>query len=246
MGTNAACLGILLPEDGPPDYEWYDLASVPGCRDAGLPQVAVGQVTSDGHHEPGALRALGAVERLRPVGEALLRDHGPAAIVWACTSASFIGGLDWARAQSGGLSRALGIPATSTALAFRDALAALGHDEADLLSPYPDIVTRRLVRFLREGGVETRRIKALDCPYAEDSHRLDIRAEVRRFAAEYPASHVPLLVPDTAVNTLALCDELAVATARPVLTANQVSLWSGLRLMGADARPTALGILRDH
>ncbi|GAA0633198.1 aspartate/glutamate racemase family protein [Halomonas beimenensis] len=229
-------LGILLPDDGPEDYEWYDLAA---RTDEGLPAIAVGGVASDGHHAPAALMALGAPERLEPVGRQLV-DEGAEALVWACTSASFIGGLAWARDQAASLERALGVPVTSTALAFLEALDAMGHWRVDLLSPYPDDVTLRLVSFLREGGVSVREAKALDCPYATDSHAADILDELRRFCADHPSVSIPLLVPDTAVNSLSLLDAMRREARRPVLTANQVTLWAGVRRL-PDMASSSLG-----
>lgn len=223
------CLGILLPEDGPTDYEWYGLGTPGASVAADLPRIEVGKIPSDGHHEPAALTALGAVDRLSPVGEALIRRSGAQAVVWACTSGSFIGGLAWARAQADALGRALGVPVTSTALAFHEALSALGQRRVDLLSPYPEDVTRRLVRFLGEGGVEVGHLEVLDCPYAADSHRLDITEAVRTFGRDHGESGVPLLVPDTAVNTLRWLATMNRQAGRVVLTANQVSLWAGLK-----------------
>ncbi|MCL7942210.1 hypothetical protein M8009_18175 [Halomonas sp. ATCH28] len=230
------CLGILLPDDGPDDYEWYTLGDEMG----GLPRIQVGKVQSDGHHALAALLALGDVERLVPMGRTLVEEGGAQAMVWACTSASFIGGLDWAREQRTSLASRLGVPVTSTALAFHEALAALGHERVDLLSPYPDDVTLRLVSFLREGGVSVVNDKALDCPYAADSHRADLCAEVRRFCARYPDASRPLLVPDTAVNSLFLREALSRETGRELLTANQVTLWAGLRRLGGARLPERL------
>ncbi|MEQ6918205.1 hypothetical protein [Halomonas aquatica] len=237
------CLGILLPDDGPDDYEWYTLAE----QAVDLPRIAVGKVPSDGHHAPGALLSLGDVERLAPVGESLVEQAGARAVVWACTSASFIGGLAWAREQCTGLEARLGVPVTSTALAFLEALSRLGHDRVDLLSPYPDDVTLRLVSFLREGGVGVVNDHALDCPYAEDSHRADILGEVRRFRERYPDTSRPLLIPDTAINSLRLREVMNREAGREVLTANQVTLWAGLRrLAGAEPPQALLGRLAGN
>ncbi|MGR4066321.1 maleate cis-trans isomerase family protein [Billgrantia sp. C5P2] len=232
---NAHCLGILLPEDGPPDYEWYELNERAGLGEA-LPAIAVGKILSDGHHEHTALMALGATDRLAAVGEELIKDSGAQAVVWACTSGSFIGGLEWSLAQSRELSRWLGVPVTSTALAFRDALSALRYRRVDLLSPYPPEVTEQLVRFLRDSGVEVENHQVLDCPYAADSHRLDIVAAARDFARRHE-SDSPILVPDTAINTLERVETMNREAGRAVLTANQVSLWAGLRLMKRQGGP---------
>lgn len=238
MSRDEQCLGILLPDDGPDDYEWYSLGAAWPDPES-LPRLEIGKIPSDGHHTPSALLALGAPQRLAPAGTRLV-GQGAQAVVWACTSASFVGGLAWAREQVRALQAALGVPVTSTALAFLEALEALGHDHVDLLSPYPDDVTLRLVSFLREAGVTVRHAKALDCPYAADSHRADLPAEIRRFRDQHPDTSMPLLVPDTAVNTLARLAALGHEAGSVVLTANQVSLWAGLRRLGWSACPTTL------
>ena len=231
---NVECLGILLPEDGPPDYEWYELNE---RHDVGaLPAMKVGKIHSDGHHEHTALMTLGATERLAAVGEGLVKEQGAGAVVWACTSGSFIGGLEWSLAQSRDLSRWLGVPVTSTALAFRDALAALGCRCVDLVSPYPPEVTQQLVQFLRDSQVTVAHLEVLDCPYAADSHRLDIVTAVRDFAMAHESGN-PILVPDTAINTLELVEAMNHEAGRMVLTANQVSLWAGLGLLQWQAGP---------
>ncbi|MFG6178119.1 hypothetical protein ACGTN6_12810 [Halomonas sp. THAF12] len=240
MSISDARLGILLPDDGPDDYEWHDLAA---SQDGGSPRFLVGKVSSDGHHSPAALLALGDPERLAPVGRELVAQ-GAEAVVWACTSASFIGGLDWAREQESRLEAMLGVPVTSTALAFLEALEALGHRQVDLLSPYPDDVTLRLVSFLREGGVSAGTVKSLDCPYAADSHAADILDEVRSLRAQHPGATAPLLIPDTAVNSLDMLATLQSEAGRRVLTANQVTLWAALRRLSlVEATPRPLGDL---
>ena len=50
-------------------------------------------------------------------------------------------------------------------------------------------------------------------------------------AADTPDAEA-VLVPDTAMHTLALLPELEAAVGKPVLTANQVTVWEGLRLLG--------------
>jgi maleate cis-trans isomerase len=53
-----------------------------------------------------------------------------------------------------------------------------------------------------------------------------------------------VLVPDTALHTIASLAALQEAADKPVLTANQVSAWQGMRLAGAAApAPPELGHL---
>lgn len=48
---------------------------------------------------------------------------------------------------------------------------------------------------------------------------------------------------DTALHTVAWLDEIEARIGKPVLTANQVSLWQGLRLAGPQPTRTGLGTL---
>jgi maleate cis-trans isomerase len=52
-----------------------------------------------------------------------------------------------------------------------------------------------------------------------------------------------VLVPDTALHTIAGLETLEAAVGKPVLTANQVSAWEGLRLAGAGPVPHGPGRL---
>ncbi len=52
-----------------------------------------------------------------------------------------------------------------------------------------------------------------------------------------------LLVPDTAMRTLALIELLERRLGKPVLTANQVTVWEGLRLVGVTPTVPGLGTL---
>ena len=61
-------------------------------------------------------------------------------------------------------------------------------------------------------------------------------------AADHPDAEA-VLVPDTAMHTLAIVDELEAAVGKPVLTANQVTVWKGLQLLGPGARLPGLGTL---
>jgi maleate cis-trans isomerase len=52
-----------------------------------------------------------------------------------------------------------------------------------------------------------------------------------------------VLVPDTAMHTLSIVDKLEAAVGKPVLTANQVTVWKGLDLLGPVPELPGLGAL---
>ena len=61
-------------------------------------------------------------------------------------------------------------------------------------------------------------------------------------AADHPDAEA-VLVPDTAMHTLAIIDKLEAAVGKPVLTANQVTVWKGLELLGPVPPLPGLGAL---
>ncbi len=52
-----------------------------------------------------------------------------------------------------------------------------------------------------------------------------------------------VLVPDTALHTVRWLDELEAAVGKPVLTANQVTVWEALRLVGRTVVAESAGSL---
>ncbi len=226
-------LGVILPDDGPFDYEWMHLDSwLPrhGMRDIGYRLV---RSPADGIMAHDNLMAIGDAKALLPAARSL---RGAGAVVWACTSGSFAGGRRFAEKQAAQLAEAAGAPATSTSLALAAAAHSIGAREVDLLSAYSEELTNVLVAFLRDSDLAVREVKFLDCLVTEQSFEIDIEKEVASFAAGTGSSRRPILVPDTAINTLDLLDRLTGVAGRPVITANQASLWQGVHLLRQTGR----------
>jgi maleate cis-trans isomerase len=201
-------------------------------------------ITSVGEdaHRVDALLDLGGAERLAD-GVAELAAEKPDSVMWACTSGSFVFGPEGARDQASGVAAAAGVPASSTSIAFVDAARHLGVRRVAVAASYPDDVAQHFVGFLQAGGVEV---------VAMGSHGIFTAAEVGTLepeqvvamvkAADHPDAEA-VLVPDTAMHTLTIIDELEAAVGKPVLTANQVTVWKGLQLLGPVPALAGLGAL---
>jgi maleate cis-trans isomerase len=199
-------------------------------------------ITSVGEdaHRVDALLDLGRAERLAE-GASELEAEQPDAVMWACTSGSFVFGPEGARIQASGVAQALGVPASSTSIAFVDACRALGVRR--VAASYPEDVAQHFVRFLAGSAVEV---------VAMGSHGIVTAAEVGTLAedrviamvkaADHPNAEA-ILVPDTAMHTLEIVDDLEAAIGKPVLTANQVTVWKGLDLVGPVPSLPSLGRL---
>ena len=163
------------------------------------------------------------------------------AVVWACTSGSFVFGWDGASAQVEALRAVAGVPASSTSFAFVDACTRLGVTRIAVGATYPDDVAERFVGFLAAGGVEVLSLSAKGIVTAAEVGTLPPESVLEfAAAADHPQAQAVLL-PDTALHTIGVLDELDARVGKPVLTANQVSIWQGLRLAGADVPRPGLG-----
>jgi maleate cis-trans isomerase len=229
-------VGILYPgysaEDDYPRAE----ALLDGAR---LPLVHT-EMREDAHRVD-ALLDIGADDVLAAGVSALPSPLD--SVVWACTSGSFVFGWEGATAQVAALGKAAGVPASSTSFAFVDACAHLGITRVAVGATYPDDVAERFVAFLGAAGIEVLSLSARGIVTAAEVGTLE-RAAVLDFAAA--ADHADaeaVLLPDTALHTIELLDALDQRLAKPVLTANQVSIWQGLRLAGAGEPRAGLGAL---
>lgn len=192
-------------------------------------------------HEVGALLDLGAPARLAEGARKLPQDVD--AVMWACTSGSFVFGWDGARKQVDELGAILGKPTSSTSIAFVEALRALGLTRVSVAASYPEPVAQRFVEFLGRGGMTVTAMGFHGIFTAAEVGKLDQAGVLELARAADVDGAEALLVPDTAMHTLDYLEALEEAVGIPVLTANQVTVHEGLRLLGPVPRLPNLGAL---
>ena len=193
-------------------------------------------------HAVAELRALGGAAKLA-AGAALLAPLQPAAVMWACTSGSFVFGPDGAADQIAQLAAAAGVPASSTALAFVHALSALGCRRVAVAASYPADIADLFENFLAAHGIDVEAMGSAGIDTAAEVARLTT-GQVRDLAVRNDSPDAEaLLIPDTAMHTLRQVAELELALRKPVLTANAVTVWEGMRTAGITRRTTGLGVL---
>ncbi|MDX3583881.1 maleate cis-trans isomerase family protein [Streptomyces europaeiscabiei] len=193
-------------------------------------------------HRVDALREMGAPERLAAGCEAL-RLSGAEAVVWACTSGSFVYGYEGAHDQIRALARAAGLPASSTSFAFAHAAREVGATRVAVAATYPDDIARLFVDFLAAAGVEVLSVRGAGIITAAEvgTWGLDETLALAR-SADHPEAQA-LLLPDTALHTASHIPALEKELGKPVLTANQVTVWEALRLADRRVNAPELGAL---
>jgi maleate cis-trans isomerase len=189
-----------------------------------------------------ALTDLGSRRHLR-IGLDLLAGIPVRAVMWACTSCSFLLGMEGMRDQANFLSTQAGVPASSTTLAMLAAVNVLRAGRVAVASPYPDHLAAEFVSLLRKtgtsvvsqyhwGGRTAASVAALEpAVFADWVERAD--------SAEADA----ILVPETAVRAGELIEDLEARHRKPVVTANQATVWQALRMAGDTGPYDALGAL---
>ncbi|WP_418140540.1 maleate cis-trans isomerase [Marinobacter sp. MA] len=193
-------------------------------------------------HTVEALSEMGSIHRLTE-GAEKLADSGIESVMWTSTSASFVLGLDGIRQQIDTLEKVLGVPASTTAMAFARAVKAIGAKRVAIAATYPEKVAQRFREFLDHFEIDVVHLSSRGIVTAAEVGTLE-RDEVIDFAlANARQDADALLIPDTALHSAAWLTDLERSISQPVLTANQVSFWEALRLCGKLTPQKELGHL---
>lgn len=239
--AQSQAVGFLYPgfsaED---DYPRLERILSDAGTDVRLPLVHT-DIGEDAHRAD-ALLEMGSAKRLAAKIEEV-KQHDIEAVVWACTSASFVFGWDGAHDQVRELSATAGLPASSTSFAFAHAVRALGAERVAIAATYPEDVGELFTAFLKAAGTEVVAMRGSGIITAAEVGTWG-QEEVLALArgGDHPEAQAVLL-PDTALHTAAWIEDIEDALGKPVLTANQVTAWEGLRLLDLSVRCPALGTL---
>jgi maleate cis-trans isomerase len=217
-------IGFIYPGGGAePDY--YRFAEAHGFQ-----AFLVGsRIPGGDDHDVSSLLQTARTEHIIEAAQRLLTLNVDA-VLWACTSGSFIVGRAGAEAQMRALREVTGMPATSTSLAFIDALAAVGARRVAVLATYPEPAARAFAEFLGGFGVTVGSLSALGAANGFDAARIGAQTLKLVLDSIDIEGTEAVLVPDTALPTLDVIESLEAEAGRPVLTANQVTLWAALGL----------------
>ena len=196
-------------------------------------------------HEVAELRQTGSPERLA-AGVGQLRLTGAEAVVWASTSGSFVYGWEGAHEQVRALARVAGTPASSTSFAFVHAVREIGVRRVAVGATYPADVAELFVDFLRAAGVEVTGVRSSGIVTAAEVGAWgeeQVLALARSADTAEAADAEAVLLPGTALHTAAYIPALEKQLGKPVLTANQVTVWEALRLTDRRVNEPGLGVL---
>jgi maleate isomerase len=155
----------------------------------------------------------------------------PLVVTYACASASFVGGAEGERQLHASMMSAGAPAATTTSGGLITALRALGLARIAVVTPYIDSVTERLLSFLAEHGVEV--VSSVGLGLLSHIWKVGYTEVVQAVTAVDSADADGVFISCTNVPTYDIIGPLERWLGKPVLTANQVTMWSALHAIGS-------------
>ena len=187
-----------------------------------------------------AVRAPGAVGQATHDLSTVL----PGVVAYACTSGSFVAGVEGERALRQAVVEAGAPAAVTTSGAAVSALRALGVGRVCVVTPYDEAVTDRLGAFLTEAGVRVVSAGHLGLTGQIWTVPEEVTADLVRDTLTGDAEAV--FVSCTNLRTYDLLGELESELGIPVLSANQVTLWLALAVLGRAAVGPGQSLVDRH
>ncbi|OSC38807.1 maleate cis-trans isomerase family protein [Mycobacterium decipiens] len=220
-----AGIGVVVPHDFALDRELWrwapDDISLHLTRTPYVPLVAMDMAIRIS--DPATI-ARGATELLAV---------SPLVTAYACASGSFVGGLAGEAALVAAMTAAGAAAAITTSGALLNALAHLGVKTIATATPYVTDLTARLTAYLAEAGINVIAAAELGLTSMIWAVPYDVTVQLVRDADRPDAEAV--FVSCTNLATYDVITTLETELGKPVLTANQVTMWSALTTVGRKA-----------
>jgi maleate isomerase len=168
----------------------------------------------------------------------------PDIIVFACTSGSFINGKGYDKEISKRLEQETnGIPVLTTTTAILEALEALKIHNIAFCSPYLDSVNQRAKKYFIDNGYNITAINGLGL---ETDYAIGLETEetVWNLANSVNSDQAEgIIISCTNLKTAPIIEKLEKELQKPIISANQATLWKSLRLIGINDQIPDLGKL---
>ncbi len=232
-------IGVIYPSDGVLDAEFWR------CVPAGV-SVHVTRTLAPINLRPD----LSSVQQHVITAESTDIDEaartfsliGSGCVAYACTAASFIRGVGYDTEIIERIEGASGGPATTTTTAAVVALRELGVRRLAVAAPYEGGVCERLRRFFEDSGFEVVSLTNLDLSGMDIGAVPSEKVYALGNNAATPEAD-GLFISCTGFQTIEILDPLEQHIGKPVVSANQATMWHALRIAGIDAQLDGLGSL---
>lgn len=178
---------------------------------------------------------LTALFDLAPAAADLLADADVQAVAFGCTTGSLSGGLGYDQRIIERVTRASGLPTTTTASALVDGLRVEGVRRVAVVSPYEDWLNARVVAFLTDSGFDVRHVLGFGIPDPVEIAKVTPEQIARAVHAVDSEEVDAVVVSCTAFRGVEAAALIGGALGKPVLTSNQVTYWKLLEMVAGTA-----------
>lgn len=219
--AGGARVGIILPSVNTtlePDYAWL---APPGLS-FHVSRVMLRETTPEG------LRAMNAGVA---AAADLIASVTPDVVAYACTSGSFVDGVDALARQMVDIRERTGCPVVATSQAMVEALQTLAIERVALATPYLDTVNVAERAFLVAHDVDVVAMRGLGLSGKAIREVPPERVADLVRITDSPRAQA-IFVSCTDLRALEVADALERELGKPILTSNQVTLWAILRALG--------------
>ncbi|WP_210747586.1 maleate cis-trans isomerase family protein [Nocardia speluncae] len=177
--------------------------------------LAMAELVSDATHLTAATRNVLHVE--------------PEVVAYLCTSGSFIKGIEYERSLRETICRAGAANAVTTSGALLEAIGHLGITSLSIMTPYDEVLTGKLRDFLGEAGCEVVRSDHLGL--GGGIWKVNYRTIAERILGADDPRAEAIFVSCTNLPTYDIIEPLEKVLGKPILTANQLTMWACLGRM---------------
>ena len=236
----AGRIGIIYPSDGVLDHEFWQCAP-PGVA-VHITRSPIPQA-SDPTLTPAQRLCMMADSSDLEAAAETFSLIGAGCVSYACTGASFARGVGSDTDIVRRIAAASGSPASTTTTAVVAALQQLGVRRVAVAAPYVEEVCGQLRSYFEGSGFEIVNLVALGLADGMEISAVS-GSDVFELSthADTPEAE-GLFISCTALPTLDVLDDLEQHLGKPVVSANQATMWHALQVAGIPARLEGLGRL---
>jgi maleate isomerase len=232
-----ARIAIIYPEDGLLDADFYGPA----------PEGVSVHITRSYHQildeklDLKLAASMAESEDIEAAARTFLQIH-PSCVAYACTSASFSQGKGFDQQIITRLEAVTNTKATTTATAGIAALKALGVQRISAVAPYGKEVSQQLASYLEEYGFRVLNLEFMDLPDLEIA-KID-PGRIYRFVRDSDMQDAEaIFISCTNLRSFEVVMPLEKDLRKPVVSANQATIWHALRLSGIHEMRERFGTL---
>jgi maleate cis-trans isomerase len=176
-----------------------------------------------------------------------LADAEVDVIVFAATAPTLANGKGYDRELIKRMEDASGLPATTAATAFVDALTRLGVEKIAIGAPWSKTMDKPMVSFMEANGFKVVNSEVAGYVAGVELGRTGPEAAYELGRRVDRSDADAILMPGGNWPAMSVVDRLERELGKPVLANNAVSLWAGLRLLKRGDSIAGYGrLLRDH